>query len=220
MNSTFRWEMYLTPGLKGNKVPLLDGYSKGKGFENTNKLELLYKKLVNPVLPYLSRCDGIVIYEQTRGLPKALHTKLIELHPREFVAYGWIKETEPIMSFLNDYYTLFLTTGQLPPIEDRRRNVRQPVYFVELDHSKYNFTSKEELLAFCKALIPKYSAKCMETWFFKHVDFQPELFITDNSAELNHAINTASTYEAAEEARQAQASLQSMLGNTKFASKR
>ena len=219
INSTYRWELYLTPGVRGNKVPLMDGYSKGIGYENTNKVDLLYKKLINPLLPYLFKCDAIVIYEQKAGLPKHLHPVLIELYPRDYQVHSWVKETAPLVEFLNTYYTEYVRTGSMPPIEDRRKNARQAFLNPELDHSKHTFLSADELKNFCYSRIQKYSAKCMETWYFKHADFQPELFenIPQMVDSLNHAKNTAQTHEAAQAA---QSSLDSMLNNTKFKSNR
>lgn len=202
LNSTYRWEIFLTPGLKGNKVPMMDGYSKGMGFENTNKVELLYKKLVNPLLPYLYKSDLILIYEQTPGLPKHLHAKLLELYPRDFGAYGWVKETTPITDFLKQYYSEYLHTGRIPPIEDRRKNVRQPVYMKELDHSIYNFKTLPELQAFCRSKVEKYSAQCMHGWYYRHADFQPELFENDISGALAHAAHTAPSHEVAQPVRE------------------
>lgn len=219
INSTYRWELYLTPGQPGNKVALMDGYSKGFGYENTNKVDLLYKKLINPLLPYLFKCDCIVIYEQRAGLPKNLHPVLIELYPRDFQVYSWVRETAPIVSFLNTYYAEYIRTGTMPPIEDRRKNARQAFLNPELDHSKYDFRTADELKDFCSRHVQKYSARCMETWYFKHAEFQPELF--ENAPQmidaLNHAKNTAQTQEAAQAA---QSSLNSMLNNSKFKSTR
>ncbi|QIP14714.1 hypothetical protein G8759_19895 [Spirosoma aureum] len=215
INSTFRWELYLTAGRKGNSVPLMDGYSKGMGFENTNRLELLYKKLINPVLPYLTRCDLIVIYENDRRILKQLQPKILELYPHDFVAHGWVKETAVITDFLSTYYNEYVHTGIMPPIEDRRKNVRQTVYFAELDHSKQNFETLEQLRAFCESKFSKYSAQCMTGWFYRHADFQPELFEADKSEALAHTIHTASTLEAAQAA---QVGLNSLYG--KHASKR
>jgi hypothetical protein len=197
MNSTYRWELYLTAGLKGNRVPLMDGYSKGMGFENTNKVELLYRKLVNPLLPYLSKCDVIIIYEQNRGLPKDMHPKLLELYPHSFGAHGWVKETPVITNFLETYYSEYVRTGTMPPVEDRRKNVRQPFYMADLDHSKHSFKDQEELKKFCSARVEKYSAQCMTGWYYRHADFQPELFENDVTEALTHTVHTAKTAEAA-----------------------
>lgn len=195
MNSTFRWEMYLTPGRQGNKVPILDGYSKGFGYENTNKVELLYKKLINPLLPYLIKCDAIIIYEQKAGLPKDLHPVRLELLPTTYKAFDWVNQTIPILDFLEAYYAEYRRTGTMSPIEDRRKNVRQAFYDPGLDHSKYNFRTHEELNAFCcdPARIAKHSAKCMEIWYYRHAEFQPELFehTTQYVEALAHAKNIA-----------------------------
>jgi hypothetical protein len=209
INSTFRWELYLTAGLKGNSVPLMDGYSKGMGFENTNKLELLYKKLVNPILPYISRCDLIVVYEQDRRILKHLHPKLLELYPRNFKAHGWLKETTAITDFLENYYTNYIQAGTLPPLEDRRKNVRQTVYFKELDHSKHTFKTIDELKDFCTSHVQKFSYECMRGWYFRHADFQPELFGSDVAAALQQTMNESTTYERA---KAAQEGLQSLYG--------
>ncbi|GAB3958256.1 hypothetical protein GCM10028805_52240 [Spirosoma harenae] len=198
MNSTFRWELYLTAGRAGNKVPMMDGYSKGMGFENTNKVELLYKKLINPLLPYMSKCDVIIVYEQNRALPKHLHTKLLELYPRSFGAHSWLKDTPTITDFIGQYYAEYLKSGTMPPIEDRRKNVRQPVYMKELDHSIYQFKSLQQLKDFCREKSPKYSEQCMFGWFHRHADFQPELFEVANlAADLSHAASTSTTAEGA-----------------------
>jgi hypothetical protein len=160
-------------------------------------VELLYRKLVNPLLPYLHKCDVIVIYEQNRGLPKEFHPKLIELYPRNFGTFGWVKETPVISEFLTTYYSEYIRTGILPPIEDRRKNIRQPVYMADLDHSKYNFQNQDELRAFCRSRVEKYSAQCMHGWYYRHADFQPELFENDVTDALTHTVHTAKTAEAA-----------------------
>ncbi|WP_461102183.1 hypothetical protein [Spirosoma koreense] len=200
INSTFRWELYLTPGKPGNRVALMDGYSKGLGFENTNKVELLYKKLINPILPYLSRCDRIVICEQDKGLPKAYHPVLIDLYPHDFAAYEWVKDSAFLMDYLKRYYNEFIHTGKLPPLEDRRKNARQAVYFADLDHSKHTFRTLQELKDFCAERKQKYSNECMVAWYYKHAEFQPELFDVDNTADLQHIIHTAKTGEEAQRA--------------------
>ncbi|WP_080056744.1 hypothetical protein [Spirosoma aerolatum] len=202
LNSTFRWVMELTPGYPGNKVPEMTGYSKGKGPENPNKLTLLYKKLINPVLPYLIKCDLITVYEQNAALPKDLHPVILELFPHTFKAYGWLYDTPVITDYLEMYYKHYVRTGKVPPIEDRRKNVRQEFYNPELDHSKYNFRNLQELKDFCHARIEKFSRKCMETWYYKHSAFQPELFNNDISADLQHAVHTATTAEGANAAMQ------------------
>lgn len=200
INSTFRWELYLSPGKYGNKVPILDGYSKGMGFENTNRVDLLYKKLVNPILPYLYKCDSIIIYQQDTGLPKHLHPVCLELYPRTYKAFGWVGELTPILDFLDRYYAEFVHTGTMPPLEDRRRNARQAFYHQELDHTKVSFTSLRELHEYCyhPSRIARHSATCMEKWYYAHAQHQPELF--ENAPQLaqalQHAMHTAPTYEA------------------------
>ena len=203
LNSTFRWEMELTPGLPGNKVAFMDGYSKGKGNENINRLTLLYKKLVNPVLPYLSRCNSIFIYEQDNNLPKPYHPVLLKLYPHGFQALGWVREAPVIVNFLNTYYSTYVRTGSMPALEDRRKNARQQFFNPDLDHSRYTFKTREELAEFCRQRVNVYSLTCMNIWYHKHADLQPELFTTDNREAAQHVINTASTLEQAQMALQA-----------------
>ncbi|RYC69774.1 hypothetical protein [Spirosoma sordidisoli] len=200
INSTYRWELHLTPGHPRNRVALLDGYSKGMGFENTNKLVLLYRKLVNPVLPYLSRCDKIIIFEQNPGLPKEFHTKLLEIMPHDYRAFGWVASDSFINEFLQSYYAEYKQTGIITPVEDRRKNVRKAFYVPELDHSKYDFKTQQELQDFCRRLVNKYSAQCMTIWYHKHAEFQPELFSTDVTGALQHQVHAAPSAEAAEAA--------------------
>jgi hypothetical protein len=200
LHSTYRWELYLTPGHPQNKVGLLDGYSKGQGFENTNKVVLLHRKLVNPILPYLSRCDEIVIYENMPGIAKEFHKKLLELYPRTFTPHGWIKDDMTITDYLERFYESFLQNGKMAPLEDRRKNARQSVYMAELDHSSYNFESLDELKRFCRYHTAKYSYQAMKGWYESHANFQPELFQSDNTENLTHAVHQAKTQEQAQTA--------------------
>ncbi|MVM35015.1 hypothetical protein GO755_33620 [Spirosoma sp. HMF4905] len=204
MNSTFRWEIYLTQGQHGNKVPILDGYSKGMGYENTSRVDLLYKKLINPILPYLHKSDTIVIYQQDPGLPKHLHPVVLELLPRQYFAYDWVGQTTPITHFLDRYYNEFIYSGTMPPTEDRRKNARQAFYHAELDHTRHSFASLEELHNFCyqPSRIAKHSATCMEKWYYIHAQYQPELFengpqLADN---LQHAKDIAPNSDSAQAA--------------------
>ncbi|GAB3550684.1 hypothetical protein [Spirosoma fluminis] len=207
LNSTFRWELHLTAGHPLNRVPLMDGYSKGIGFENPNRVELLHRKLMNPLLPYLGRCDAIIVFEQNAALPKPYHKALIELKPRSFKTFEWVQQDQFINDFLEAYYSEYVRKGTMPALEDRRKNVRQQFYIPELDHSKHNFKSLEELTQFCQSRIEKYSATCMNDWFTKHSDFQPELFNADIEEALTHRVHSSPTYEGAQAA---QAMLQSM----------
>ena len=200
MNSTYRWEFYLTPGRAGNRVALLDGYSKGLGFENTNKVELLYKKLINPILPYLVKCDYIIIYEQDKGLPKQYHTKLLELYPRDFQAHSWVGESPVFTDYLDLYYRDYIKSGKMPPVEDRRKNVRQPLYLKDLDHTTRVFGDLDELKRFCAERKEKYSPQCMYAWYYKHAEFQPELFENDITGTLQHVAHTSPTAEGAQAA--------------------
>ncbi|RYC69836.1 hypothetical protein [Spirosoma sordidisoli] len=204
INSTFRWELYLTPGNARNRISLMDGYSKGMGFENPNKVLLLYRKLINPLLPYLSRCDAMVIYEQVPGLPKELHTKVLEIYSNQYRAHGWVKDTAVITEYLDNYFNHYVRTGTMPPLEDRRKNVRQPVYMQELDHTKHHFATLDELRVFCRSRSEKYSEICMRGWYYRHAEYQPELFeneVTDMITDaLAHQVHTATTYEEAERA--------------------
>lgn len=201
LNSTYRWELYLTPGYPGNKVGVLDGYSKGHGAEASNKVQLLRSKLVNPVLPYLKRCTEIVIFEQNAVLPKHMHKEILILkHDNFYPQEQWIRDTPIIMDFLTAYYTEYTKTGQMPGKEDRRKNVRQPHYFEELNHSNHTFQNLQELKDFCRSKVGRFSEQCMKEWYAIHAEFQPELFQTDDSNALKHMVNTASTYEAAQAA--------------------
>lgn len=203
MNSTFRWEFYLTQGHPLNKVAIMDGYSKGAGFENPNKVLLMLRKLENPVLPYLTRCDTIVIYEQIKGLPKDYHTKIIELYPREYSVHGWVKDDLAVNQFLDAYYTTYVRTGKMPAAEDRRKNARKAVYMEELDHSRYNFQNQKELVDFCKRLVPKYSYEAMKGWYQSHSQFQPELFENNIVGAMTQAIHEAPNLEQAQAAQAA-----------------
>lgn len=179
----------------------MDGYSKGDGPEHPNKITLLCNKLTNPILPYLGRCSEIVIYEQNAVLPKSLHQEVLILGRDNFwPKQQWVEKTPQLMEFLTNYYTIYVKTGQMPSREDRRKNARQPFYFEDLDHSKYNFSSLDELKAFCIEKTPVYSRQCMLTWYNIHAQFQPELFDTDDRAALQHQINTSATAEAAQAA--------------------
>jgi hypothetical protein len=200
LNSTYRWEIYLDPGHSGNRVPILDGYSKGIGLENTNKIELLLKKLQNPVLTYLNRCKEIVIYENISQLPKTSHPVLLELKPREWQAYGWLHDDLAVGGFLEAYYKHYVMTGTLPPAEDRRKNARQAFYMEELDHAKYIFPTKQQLIDFCTRLVPKYSRTCMLDWYRAHSQYQPELFEHDLTEVIQNVVNESSTLEQAQAA--------------------
>lgn len=201
LNSTYRWEFILTAGHPMNRVPILDGYSKGLGFENPNHVELLFKKLQNPILGYLDRSDAIVIYRQNTALPKQYHTVLLELYPHRFEAFDWLRETKPIMDWLTTFYQEYRRTGKMPPVEDRRKNSRQNFYIPELDHSKHQFRNMQELQEFCRKNTEKYSLTCMQTWYHKHAQFQPELFQEDVADALVHVAHTATTAEASQAAR-------------------
>ncbi|RIV20558.1 hypothetical protein DYU11_21165 [Fibrisoma montanum] len=198
IGSTYRWELYLTPGHPLNKVGLMDGYSKGMGFENPNKVVLLHRKLMNPLLPYLTRCDAILVFENNKALPKEYHKKLIELRSNDFKTFDWVQKDTFLNQFLNAYYTEFIQTGTMPPVEDRRKNVRKAEYMAELDHSKYTFKTLEELTQFCQSRYEKYSATCMNDWFAKHADFQPELFNADIENALIHQVHSSPTQEGAQ----------------------
>lgn len=203
INSTYRWELYLTPGQARNTVGLLDGYSKGMGYENTNQVQLLYRKLVNPLLPYLSRCDTIIVYRQVHGLPKEFHTKLLELYRHDFKTFDWVAEDRFLNNFLHNYYEEYVQKGTMPALEDRRKNARKSVLMAELDHTKYQFKSLAELQDFCDRMSYKYSQTCMLGWYHSHAQFQPELFESDITDAVAHAVHQAATLEEAQSARSA-----------------
>ncbi|MBO0953240.1 hypothetical protein [Fibrella forsythiae] len=179
-SSTYRWEIDLTQD-GTNRVSLMEGYSKGQGFELTNKAELLIRKLGNPLSLYLPKSDEIRLYEnltqlpsgQTLRIPKEQQICILVLYRSGFKAHSWVAQCEPILTHLNGIYQVLTSTGQPP--QHRPGNARKKVWFPELDHSKYTFGSQEQLQLFCRSMLPRHGAECMNKWWKAHLAMQPEL---------------------------------------------
>ena len=178
-NSTFRWECDMTDdGI--NRVPQIEGYSKGIGFELTNKAELLIKKLENPLLTYLQKSDEIRVYENLIELPSGqtvMQTKdrqklLVVLTRKQFSTLDWVSGDAVIEHRLQELYDhLEFGTVAAAVTTGRRKNV----WFDELSHTKYDFASVDELNAFCRSMAPKYGTACMHKWHIAHLAMQPNL---------------------------------------------
>ncbi|MEZ0610469.1 hypothetical protein ACAW74_18285 [Fibrella sp. WM1] len=178
--STFRWECDMTND-GTNRVPQIEGYSKGMGFECTNKAELLIRKLQNPLGLYLQKTDEIRIYENLLELPsgqliqrtKDSQPLILTMTRTGYLAHSWVKEAEAVLYHLQRLYdTLKNAAGSpLPRETGRRRNV----WFDELNHANYTFKSLEELRTFCSSLVPTYGRPCMLKWWTAHLAIQPEL---------------------------------------------
>ncbi|MBO0953088.1 hypothetical protein [Fibrella forsythiae] len=203
--SSFRWEIDLTQD-GHNRVSLIEGYSKGQGFELTNKAELLMRKITNPLSPYLQKSDEIRVYENLKELPtgklmqvpKQDQVCILILYRTNYKALSWVRHTDPLLEHLNSLYTLLNATGRLP--QERSTNARKKVWFPELDHSKYTFANQEELKVFCRSMVEKHGSACMAKWWNAHLGMQPEL--TTPGPALLQTPPTGSEHQATQAATQ------------------
>ncbi len=175
LNSTFRWVIHLDPNHARNRVAQLDGYSKGMGYENNNKVQLLLNKLRNPLLGYVEKALLIEVFEQQGGVLKERHPRLITLSPHGYHCADWVAENELICQFLKGVYDTYLTTGQLPSVENRRNNRRQGAYQRDLKHDLYRFNDHGALQVFCREQSAHYGQECMRSWYYSHLRLFPAL---------------------------------------------
>lgn len=174
VNSTFRWVFHFTPGM--NSVKFMDGYSKGQGLENTNDRMLLMKKLQNPLLPKLGVCDKIEVFKNDFSIAKERHELVLELFPHEYAIYGEFQSDPFIIRFLNEFYTTYLETGKIAPPTAPEKQVSQKdlVKGGELSHA-IKFNSHDQLFDFITRNERKYGTGFMKSWYWKHLEIQPEL---------------------------------------------
>lgn len=204
-SSSFRWEIDMTQD-GHNRVSLIEGYSKGQGFELTNKAELLMRKITNPLSPYLQKSDEIRVYENLKELPtgklmqvpKQDQVCILILYRTDYKALSWVRHTDPVLTHLDALYTLLNATGRLP--QERSTNARKKVWFPELDHSKYTFGNQEELKVFCRSMVERHGTACMNKWWNAHLGIQPEL--TTPGPAIVQSAPTGSEHQATQAATQ------------------
>lgn len=186
--SSFRWEIDLTDdGI--NRVPMIEGYSKGQGFECTNKGELLIRKLQNPLAVYLSKCDEIRVYENLTELksgqfvqvPKNDQVLLLRFNRVLFYSYNWVAQSPPVENFVQYLINQFSNNSGQPIAHQTGRRKNQ--WFPELKHDQYTFATLAELNAFCNRMTPQFGKACMQKWWLAHTAFQPELIAPENSGQ-------------------------------------
>ncbi len=172
INSTFRWVFHFTDGMAA--VRTMDGYSKGAGAENTNKHILLIKKLTNPILPKFSKCDLIEVFANEFGVTKDKQGVVLRLHPHKWEAYGEYQDDMYLRKYLDQFYTEYLQTGKTSAPPEPQFTVTKAVLDGELSH-KVRFKDHAELRAFIKSKEGKYEEGFLRSWYWKHLEIQPEL---------------------------------------------
>jgi len=173
-NSKFRWVFHFTPGMPGNSVTTMDGYSKGQGAENSNDRVLLIKKLQNPLLPKFKNCDMIEVFINDFSMPKEKHDRVLVLYPHTFELYGEYQDDQYITNYLEKFYQEFLETGKMEAPEPAQMPITRAALQGELNHS-IRFKTHQELSNYLRKYNQKYGESFMKAWYWKHLEIQPEL---------------------------------------------